>query len=67
MQITNHDDLDILAKFQNANKEVVAMTVKQWLSDEELVVHDINSDKTDFKFTFKLGNTTMNVGLLQKM
>ena len=66
MQITNHDDLDILTKFQNANKEVVAMTVKQWLQEEELALHDINSDKTDFYFAFKQGNINMNVGFYKK-
>jgi hypothetical protein len=56
-----------LSKFQNANKEVVAMTVKEWLLDEELAVYnDINSDETNFNFTFKQGHICMNVAFYKK-
>ena len=43
------------------------MTIKQWLLDEELVVHDdINSDETNFNFKFKQGDTNMNVAFYKK-
>jgi hypothetical protein len=51
-----------MTRFENASKEWVAKTVKQWLIDEGLPVTEQKDEQTDFKFATRQGTTNINIG-----